>query len=87
MLDHPVGSVLGRAQYGEFFSFSQNCTVGNNKGIYPVIGKNVGMLSGSKILGKCEIGDNVIVAANTYIKDQSVPPYSLVFGGLLPLSL
>ena len=80
MLDHPVGSVMGRAQYGEFFAFSQNCTVGNNKGIYPVIGKNVGMLSGSKILGKCEIGDNVIISANTYIKDQSVAPYSLVFG-------
>lgn len=35
-LDHPVGSVMGRAEYGEGFSFGQNCTVGNNKGIYPV---------------------------------------------------
>jgi len=65
-LDHPVGSVLGRAQYGSHFSFSQNCTVGNNKGLFPTIGKNVQMMSGSKILGRCTIGDNVIVAANTY---------------------
>ena len=32
-LDHPVGSVMGRAKYGEGFSFGQNCTVGNNRGI------------------------------------------------------
>jgi serine O-acetyltransferase len=79
-LDHPVGSVLGRATYGTNFSFSQNCTVGNNKGIFPTIGKNVQMLSGSKILGRCKIGDNVIVSANTYIKDTDIPANSMVFG-------
>jgi serine O-acetyltransferase len=79
-LDHPVGSVLGRATYGSHFSFSQNCTVGNNKGIFPSIGKNVQMMSGSKILGNCHIGDNVIVSANTYIKDTDIPENSLVFG-------
>lgn len=79
-LDHPVGSVMGRASYGENFSFSQLCTVGNNKGIFPVIGKNVKMLSGSKILGKCNVGDNVIISANVYIKDTDIPKNSLVFG-------
>lgn len=79
-LDHPVGSVIGRAKYGNNFSFSQLCTVGNNKGVFPVIGENVQMLSGSKILGRCNIGDNVIVSANTYIKDTDVPSNSLVFG-------
>lgn len=80
MLDHPVGSVLGRAKYGAYFSFSQNCTVGNNKGRYPSIGENVTMLSGAKILGNCKIGDNVILAANTYVLDTDIPPCSLVFG-------
>lgn len=79
-LDHPIGSVLGRAQYGEKFSFSQNCTVGNNKGIYPIIGENVRMMSGSKVLGNCNIGSNVIISANTYIKDCDIPECSLVFG-------
>ncbi len=79
-LDHPVGSVLGRAQYGTSFSFSQNCTVGNNKGIFPIIGNNVQMMSGSKILGNCSIGDNAIIAANTYVKDTNIPSDSLVFG-------
>lgn len=79
-LDHPVGSVMGRASYGENFTFAQLCTVGNNKGIFPTIGDNVQMLSGSKILGKCLIGDNAIISANTYIKDEDVPSNSLVFG-------
>lgn len=80
-LDHPVGSVMGRACYGENFTFSQLCTVGNNKGIFPEIGENVQMLSGSKILGRCKIGDNVIISANSYIKDEDIPNDSLVFGG------
>ena len=79
-LEHPVGSVLGRAQYGSHFSFLQNCTVGNNKGIFPILGKNIQMMSGSKILGHCTLGDNVIVSANTYIKDTDIPQNSLVFG-------
>ncbi len=79
-LDHPVGSVLGRASYGEGFSFSQHCTVGNNKDVYPVFGKNVQMLSGSKVLGACKIGDNVVFAANSYVKDMDVPSDTIVFG-------
>lgn len=79
-LDHPVGSVMGRATYGNNFTFAQLCTVGNNHGVFPTIGENVTMLSGSKILGNCIIGANVIVSANTYIKDTDIPANSLVFG-------
>jgi serine O-acetyltransferase len=78
--DHAVGSVLARATYGEYFSFSQNCTVGNNKGVYPVLGENVVVGPGSMILGKCSIGSHVIVAANSFVKDTDIPSYSLVFG-------
>jgi len=80
MLDHPLGAVIGRAQIGNYFSFSQGCTIGNNKGIFPVLGENVRMLSNSKIIGKSNISDNVIVAANTYIKDQDIEPNVIVFG-------
>jgi serine O-acetyltransferase len=79
-LDHPLGSVLGRAQYGNHFRFAQGCTVGNNKGFFPVIGENVTMFSGSKILGRCMIGDNVWISANSYIKDTDIPSDSIVFG-------
>lgn len=78
--DHPMGSVIGRADYSDYFTFSQGCTVGNNKGIYPRFGKYVHLLSNSKVIGNCNIGNHVIISANTYVKDMDVPDFSLVFG-------
>ena len=78
--DHPLGSVLGRASFSDYFTFSQGCTVGNNRGVYPRFGRSVFMLSNSKVVGDCEIGDNVIIGANAYVKDTDVPGGSLVFG-------
>ncbi|MCR4740283.1 MAG: transferase [Lachnospiraceae bacterium] len=78
--DHPQGSVIGRAEYGEYFAFDQGCTVGNNKGKYPVFGKHVSLKSDSKVIGDCHVGDHVIFAANSYIKDMDIPSYSIVFG-------
>lgn len=80
MLDHPVGSVMGRAIYGERFTFGQNCTVGNNKGIYPKIGCNVKLSTHSSIIGNCHIGDNVTIGAYACVKDQDIPDNSIVFG-------
>jgi serine O-acetyltransferase len=79
-LDHPVGTVLGRAEYGENFRFTQNCTVGNNKGVYPIIGKNVTMLAGSMILGNSKIGNYSVLAARSYVIDTNIPSFSVVFG-------
>lgn len=80
MSDHPVGTVMGRAQYADYFSFCQGCTVGNNNGFYPKFGKYVTMLADAKVIGNCTIGDNVIISANTYVKDENVPSDSIVFG-------
>ena len=80
MFDHPVGSVMGRAEYGNYFSFGQNCTVGNNKGIFPRIGEGVRMAANSMILGNSAIGDNVIIGAGACVKDENVPANSIVFG-------
>lgn len=78
--EHPCGSIMGRAQYGEGFYFYQCCTVGGNHNLYPVIGNNVCMYAHSQIIGNCHIGDNVKVGAGCLIKDQDVTANSLVFG-------
>lgn len=78
--DHPLGAVMGRAEYSDYFEFSQGCTVGNNNGIYPRFGERVFMMSDSKVIGDCKIGSNVIIGANACVKDQDVPSNSLVFG-------
>lgn len=79
-MEHPLGSVMGRAQYGDYFLFYQGCTVGGNRSTYPTIGNHIIMYSNSKILGDCHIGNNVIIGANAYIKDMDIPDNSLVFG-------
>jgi len=79
-LDHPIGTVLGRAKYSDFFYFSQNCTVGNNHGLYPSFGRNVTLLAGAMVIGNCKVGDNCIISAKTFVKDQDIPSNSLVFG-------
>lgn len=79
-LEHPLGTVLGRAKYQDGFMAYQGCTVGGNKGNYPTLGKNFRMMSGSKILGNSTVGDNVTLAANTYVKDTDIPDGATVFG-------
>ena len=79
-LDHPQGTVIGRGEFSDGFSFSQCCTVGNNRGVYPVIGRNCEMCMNSAIIGNSHIGDNVILGAGALVKDQDVPSNSIVFG-------
>ena len=79
-VDHPLGSVVGRADIENGFVFLQGCTVGGNGGSYPRIGENVFMYSNSKILGRSHIGNNVLIGANTYIKDMDIPDNVMVFG-------
>lgn len=78
--DHPLGSVIGRAEFRGPFNFLQGCTVGNNKGVYPSFGSYVFMCSDAKVLGACSVGDYVIFAANSYVKDTDIPAGSIVFG-------
>lgn len=83
--EHPLGSVMGRAQYSNGFFFYQGCTVGgtfDKTGSihYPVIEENVKMFANSSILGKCHIGKNAQIGAGALVKNQDVPDNSIVFG-------
>lgn len=80
-LDHPVGTVLGRATYGNYFTFQQGCTIGGDRGLkYPVLGENVRLYANSSVIGSCILGDNVFIASNSHIKNENIPANSLVFG-------
>lgn len=83
--EHPVATVLGRAKYGKGFFFYQGCTVGGNYDKegnlqYPVIGENVKMFANSSLIGKCNVGNNVILAAGSMVKNQDIPDNTIVFG-------
>jgi serine O-acetyltransferase len=77
---HSIGTVLGRAKYTNYFTVGQNCTVGNNRGAYPVFSEQCALYSGSSVVGDCTIGRNVHIAARSFIRNTAVPDNSLVIG-------
>ncbi|HXI13968.1 MAG TPA: serine acetyltransferase [Thermoanaerobaculia bacterium] len=78
---HPVGTVLGRGHYGNFFFVYQRCSVGSNlDGVYPTIGQGVVMYGGSGIIGACSVGENCRLSVNSLLMDMDAPPASIVFG-------
>lgn len=77
---HPVGTVLGRAKYGEGFMAMQNCTVGNIGGYYPEFGRHVILCAGSVVLGASKLGDGVCVGAGTLLVNAEIPAGSTVIG-------
>ena len=79
-MEHPLGSVIGRAKIGNFFSFQQNCTVGGNRDLYPEIGTNVRMFSNSSIIGKSTIGSNVFISSGSMVKNENILSNTIVFG-------
>jgi len=78
---HPLGAVFtGKAKIGNYFFFMQGCNLGINNGKGPILGEGVVMWGDSKIVGDCHVGNHVMFAANSYIKDMDIPDNSIVFG-------
>lgn len=42
-VEHPLGTVMGRAKYSDYFFFYQGCTVGGNNKQYPTIGESMSL--------------------------------------------
>lgn len=80
LLVHPMGTVLGRGTYSDFFVAYQRCGVGSNKDIYPTFGKYVTLRPGSAVLGNCLIGENCQIAAESLLIDRDLPDNTLYFG-------
>ena len=80
MLVHPVGTVLGKAAYSDYFVAYQNCTVGAVGDAYPRFGEGVIMYSRSAVIGSCSVGRNVVFGANAMIVNSDVPDDSVVVG-------
>jgi len=81
---HPLGTVLGKATYANFFMVYQRCGVGSNKGIYPELGEYVTLHPGASVLGNCRVGRNCGIAAGALLLDASLEDNTLYIGN--PLS-
>lgn len=79
LIFHGVGTMLGKANYADYFVSLQGCTVGSQKGNYPHFGKGVALTAHSAIIGGCHIGDRVSVSAYTTLFETDINSDSVVF--------
>lgn len=91
ILVHPVGSVIGNAEYSNKIVIYQNCSIGSvvqdSKYIYPKFGENIVLYSKTSIIGECKIGNNVIFGANTFVIKSDIPNNCIVTGSFPRLVL
>lgn len=77
---HPLGTVLGRGNYADYFLVYQRCGVGSNHEIYPTLGPYTTLRPGSAVLGQCKLGRNNTLAADSLLLDQDLPNDSVYIG-------
>lgn len=79
---HPFASVLNAKSIGKNFEFRNSLTIGNkenNNELLPVIGDNVTVGANVCIIGKINIGNNVIIGAGSIVV-KDVPDNVVVAG-------
>lgn len=77
---HPLGTVLGRGNYADYFLVYQRCGVGSNHDVYPTLGPYTTLRPGSAILGNCRLGRNNTVAAESLLLDRDLTNDSVYIG-------
>lgn len=77
---HSVGTMLGKADYGERFVAYQNVTVGTDRGGRPAFGTGTILFAGAKVVGATTIGERSVVSLNTVVIGETIPRDSVVAG-------
>jgi serine O-acetyltransferase len=72
LLNHTVGTVLGKATYGEFFVAYHGVTVGTEWQDRPVLGTGVILYPRASVIGSSNIGDRVIVSTGSIARNLNV---------------
>jgi len=80
MFCHPQSSVIGNGKFSDYCIFFQNVTIGRKGKNYPKFSQAVIFYPGSKIIGNCKIGKNVIFGPDSSIVDTDIPSNTLVLG-------
>jgi serine O-acetyltransferase len=81
--DHCGPTIIGQVKIGKNCNVAHSVTIGRNfkNGVMglPTIGDRVWIGSGAAIVGKINIGSNVLIAPNSFV-NIDVPPNSIVLG-------
>jgi serine O-acetyltransferase len=79
-IPHTVGTVLSPARLGDNCSLIACVTIGmRNEHAFPVVGNNVFIGAGARLLGGITIGDGAVIGANAVVIDN-VPAGATVVG-------
>lgn len=77
---HPVGTVITARSIGRNLSLISGITIGmRHEPAFPIIGDNVFIGAGARVLGGIVIGDNVQIGANAVVLND-VPANSTAVG-------
>jgi len=77
---HPAGTVIMVDRVGRNVSIIAAVTIGmRNEWAFPVIGDNVFIGAGARVLGGITIGDDVVIGANAVVIEDT-PPGATVVG-------
>jgi serine O-acetyltransferase len=79
-LIHTVGTVLGKAAYGNYFTAYQGVTVGSDRDRSPRLGERVTLLAGSRVIGGAVLGDDVSLAPGALAAHVDVPAGTVLRG-------
>jgi serine O-acetyltransferase len=80
LLIHCIGSMLGKANYSNYFVACHNVTVGTDKGNFPQISKGVYMGPGSSIIGNSSVGEYTHLTINAVVLNQNTQGDCVVIG-------
>jgi serine O-acetyltransferase len=79
-IQHGFSTIIEADKIGENCIINQDVTIGYKDEFgKPILGNNVHICAGAKVLGKIVIGDNSIIGANAVVT-KNVPPYCTVAG-------
>lgn len=81
LLVHPLGTVLGRGTYSDYFVAYQRVGVGSNRDVYPTFGTHVTLRPGAAVLGNSHIGDRCQIATEALVLDSDVAAATTYIGG------
>jgi serine O-acetyltransferase len=80
LIIHTVGMMLGKARYADYFVAVHNAVIGTDRGITPRLGEGMIIYGGAAVIGDCDIGPRVSIAARATVRNQSIPGGHVVAG-------
>jgi serine O-acetyltransferase len=79
LIIHGVGTMLGNAEYSDYFVCYHGVTIGVSNDNYPKIGLYNALTANTSLIGACVTGSNVTIGSGVRLINQKVSKNNIVF--------